>query len=295
MTRPLRTAQRLGFVLGTAFALVFSVVLSQAENEDVIEEFHQTYPLAANGRVSLENINGGVHIAAWDRNEVKVDAVKRAWNKQRLDEAKIKIQADSNHVGIRTEYPEHDNTFWNNHHQDNPASVEYTLTVPRGASLDEIQLINGSLELEGVSGEVRASCINGHLNARGLQGRAKLSTVNSKIEANFDKLSGSLIELESVNGSVLLTLPSDSSAELEASTVSGRISNDFGIGVNDHRWVGHDLRGQLGSGGTRIRLENVNGRIEIHHANDNRPLSPVKSFSRAAKDDDDDDDDGSEI
>jgi hypothetical protein len=39
----------------------------------------------------------------------------------------------------------------------------------------------------------------------------------------------------------------------------------------------------------------VNGRIEIHHANDNRALSPVRSFSRAGKDDDDDDEDDSEI
>src|SRR5206468_6771703 len=112
---------------------------------------------------------------------------------------------------------------------------------------------------------------------------------------DFDKLTGSAIDLESVNGSVLLTLPSDSSADVEASTVSGRISNDFGIQVSDHQYVGHSLRGQLGGGGTRIKLENVNGRIEIHHANDNRPLSPVKSFSRAWKDDDDDDDDDSEI
>lgn len=291
MTPQRKFAQTLGLVLGTAFALLFSVALSQAENGEVTEEFHQTYPLSTNGRVSLENINGGVHITAWDRNEVKVDAIKRASNKQLLDEAKIKISADSGHVAIRTEYPDHDNTFWNDHHHNNPASVEYTLMVPRGVSLDGVELINGSLEVTGVAGEVRASCINGHLTAQGLQGRTKLSTVNSRVEANFEKLSGAPIDLESVNGSVSLTLPSDASAELEASTVSGRISNDFGIGVDDHRWVGHDLHGQLGSGGTRIRMENVNGRIEIHHANDNRPLSTVKSSTHANKDDDDDDDD----
>ena len=35
------------------------------------EEFHQTYPLAAGGRVSLSNINGRVKITGWDRDEVK--------------------------------------------------------------------------------------------------------------------------------------------------------------------------------------------------------------------------------
>ena len=32
--------------------------------EELREEFHQTYPLSLTGRVSLENINGGVQIDA---------------------------------------------------------------------------------------------------------------------------------------------------------------------------------------------------------------------------------------
>ncbi|MGC2489363.1 MAG: hypothetical protein WA412_11845, partial [Candidatus Sulfotelmatobacter sp.] len=71
-----------------------------------------------------------------------------------------------------------------------------------------------------------------------------------------------------------------------ASTVSGGIDNDFGLHVNHHRVAGHDLRGELGTGGPRIKLENVNGRIEIHHASDGRALSPVKDLSHRDKDDD---------
>ena len=81
-----------------------------------------------------------------------------------------------------------------------------------------------------------------------------------------------------MNGSVDLTIPSDSKAEIEASTVSGGINNDFGLHVNHHSFVGHDLRGELGNGGTHIKLENVNGRIEIRHAQDGRALSPVKDL-----------------
>jgi hypothetical protein len=58
--------------------------------------------------------------------------------------------------------------------------------------------------------------------------------------------------------------------------------------VNNHRFVGHDLRGELGGGGARIKLANVNGRIEIRHASDGRALSPVKDLSHQDKDDDDD-------
>ena len=283
-----KVAQRLGLILGAVSAALLSAALGHASDYGAFsEEFHKTYPLTANGRVALENINGDVHIATWDRDEVKVDAVKRARSKQRLDQAQIKIESDGDSVSIRTEYPDRDLTFSNDYDHDNPASVEYTLTIPRGATLNKIALINGALDVQGLSGEVRASCINGRLTAKGLQGRTRLSTVNSRIEADFDKLSGSAIDLNSVNGAVQLTLPSDASADLEATTVSGRISNDFGLGVNNHKYVGHDLRGQLASGGTRIRLSNVNGRIEIRHANDNRALSPVKNFRDRNRDDED--------
>ena len=252
------------------------------------EEFHQVYPLAAGGRVELENVNGAVHITGWDRNEVKVDAVKYANSKERLDEAKIQVDAGSSYVSIRTEYPNRDLTF-NNWGRNNPATVEYMLMVPKSARLDKIELVNGALEIQDVSGEVKASSVNGAVTARGLEGRAELSTVNSHVEVEFLRLSGSSVELSSVNGSVLVTLPSDAKAVIEASTVSGHISNDFGVHIHDHSWVGHDLKAELGGGGTRIKLSNVNGRIEIRHANDGKALSTVKSMNHEDSDDDDDD------
>jgi hypothetical protein len=213
--------------------------------------------------------------------------VKYADSKERLDEAHIEIDSGKEYVSIRTKYPDHDHTFnWGSH--DNPAGVEYTLTVPRNARLDEVRLINGSLDVTGVKGEVRASCINGQLKAHNLAGRADLSTINGHLDARFDELPGSSVDLKSVNGSLELTIPSDSKAEIEASTVSGGIENDFGLHVNHHRFVGHDLRGELGNGGARIKLENVNGRIDIRHGSDGRVLSPVKDLSHHDKDNDDD-------
>jgi DUF4097 and DUF4098 domain-containing protein YvlB len=290
MNRYRQSATWLGATLGTVCAVLILALGAHAFDHRgaLTEEFHQTYALTADGRVALDNINGDVHISSWDRNEVKVDAVKYADTKERLEEAKIEIDARASSLSIRTTYPEHDHN-WNWGSRNNPASVEYTLTVPRAAKLDEIKLINGRLDVNGVSGEVNASCINGRLEARNLAGRARLSTINGRLEATFDQLAGHSVELNSVNGSVDLTIPSDSKAEIEASTVSGGINNDFGLHVNNHHFVGHDLRGELGSGGTRIKLANVNGRIEVHHAQDGRALSPVKDLNHGDKDDDDDD------
>jgi len=156
------------------------------------------------------------------------------------------------------------------------SSVEYTLTVPRNARLDEVQLINGALDVTGVLGEVRAECINGKLIANGLTNRAKLSTVNGMLQVKFDRMPAESVDLESVNGRVELTLPSDAKASLEATTVHGPISNQFGLHTSNHM-IGHDLHGTLGGGGTRIRLSNVNGSIEVRHADDGRAMSPAKS------------------
>jgi DUF4097 and DUF4098 domain-containing protein YvlB len=272
--------------LGTVCALlVFAFAAHASDHRGALsEEFHQTYALTPDGRIELDNINGPVHISSWDQNQVKVDAVKYADTKERLEEAKIEIDARNDSISIRTKYPDH-NQSWNWGSHNNPASVEYTLTVPRTARLDEIKLINGSLDVTGMSGEVNASCINGRLEAHDLSGRARLSTINGRLDARFGQLASNSVELNSVNGSVELTIPSDSKAELEADTVSGGINNDFGLHVNHHNFVGHDLRGELGSGGAHISLKNVNGRIEIRHAQDGRAMSPVKDLGH--RDDDD--------
>jgi DUF4097 and DUF4098 domain-containing protein YvlB len=285
-----------GAILGTACALLLMGAEGNASDHRgaYTEEFHQTYTLSPGGRLDLANINGAVHITGWDNNQVKVDAVKYAGTKERLDEAKIRVSAGSDYISIHTEYPDRTQTFTDDD-SNNPATVEYTLMVPRSARLDEVKLINGSLDIAGVDGEVRASSINGHLQAKQLSGRVKLSTINGRLDADFARLPNSPIELSSVNGSLQLTLPSDAKAEIEASTVHGGIENDFGMTTHDRHYVGHDLHGELGGGGTRIEMRNVNGRIEIRHAGDNRAISPARDLGeeRASdrdKDNDDDDD-----
>jgi|SRR5579864_70251 len=285
MERKRRVATWAGAAIGIALVVMLNVALAHAWDEDsegVREEFHQTYPLAANGRIELENINGSVHISVWDQNQVKLDAVKHARDEKRLKNIEIQVNARPESLSISTQYRESDDDW---HGENNPGSVEYTLTVPRNARLDEIKLINGALDVTGVTGEVRASCINGKLTARGLSGRAKLETINGTLNAEFGQVA-SPIDLSSVNGSLHLTLPSDTKASIEASTIHGGIDNDFGLHTNNHHWVGHDMRGELGGGGTEITLHNVNGSIDLRHAGDGRAMSPAKDTGERSSNDD---------
>jgi len=247
--------------------------------QDLREEFHQTYPLSATGRVGLENINGGVTIKVWDRPAVQVDAVKKAYRQSRLAEARIEVTSTEESIRIKTEYPDENQNFRSGEGRyDNPAIVEYTLTIPRKATLDSIELINGHLDIDGVEGNVKASSINGRVNARGLMGDARLSTVNGPLQATFTQLNEARpINLSSVNGNLTLIIPSNANAAVRAGTVHGGISNSFGLKVKDGEYVGHSLDGQIGNGGTKIKLGNVNGGITISNAQDGLPLSPGAS------------------
>ena len=255
--------------------------VSEEQGDEVREEFHQTYPLSPNGRVSLENLNGSVRITVWDRSDIQVDAIKRAYKRERLNEASIEVSASPEAIRIKTNYPDINQSFTDEvrGRSNNPAVVDYSITVPRQARLESIDLVNGSLDIDGAEGDVKASSVNGRVTARGLMGVAKLSTVNGGVEATFTKLDEAKpISLGSVNGSVVLIIPSDANAMLRASTVHGEISNDFGLDVHHGEYVGHELNGQLGTGGPRIKLGNVNGRIAIKNSQDGRTRSSATSL-----------------
>lgn len=219
------------------------------------EEFHQSYTLEGQGRIALENIHGDVHITAWDRDEVKVDALKHASSQERLDDARIVVDAGRDTITIKTRYPEGENS-------EHPAEVDYIVMVPRSARLDQVKLVNGALEIAGLKGEVRASSVNGAIRTRNLAGDVKLSTVSGKLEASFEQLDKSRsISVNSVNGSIEVLLPMDAHADVQADTVSGGISSDFGSPVDRGRFPGRHLSGVLKGGGARIRVSNVNGSI----------------------------------
>lgn len=247
---------------GAVFVALIAIILApsaQAAAAHVTEEFHRTVALNSSGQVSLENVNGSVEITGWAKNEVQINAVKSADDQQKLNEARIEVEGSGDSVNIRTRYPE-------GRSSNNPASVHYTLHVPANARIDKISLVNGSLNVSGVMGEVNASLVNGKITARDLSGRAELSTVNGSTDAEFLTLSNvNEIKISSVNGNINLRLPASPNADVSASSVSGGIKTDFPLRV-ESGFGSSSLSGTLGSGGTHIELSNVNGSTHIGQA-----------------------------
>lgn len=218
-------------------------------------EFRKIYSLNPDGRVVLRNFYGNVCITAWDRNAVEVDAVKTGADARRTDDARIVVDSASpSLVSIRTQYGAAD--------AEHPASVQYRITVPRRAKLEEIRLVNGELSLSGLAGPVKASAVNGNIHAEKLGGGADLSTVNGRLDADFARISRSNpISLSSVNGAIRLSIPSGSGATLAADNLSGGIQSEVGGAAPAPG--GHRLRARVRGGGAPIRVFNTNGGISI--------------------------------
>ena len=84
---------------------------------DETERFEQSYPLNANGKVSVSNINGSITVEAWDRNEVKLEVTKIADSKETLSDVEIKIDSKPEFFNVETDYGSWNrggNKNWNN-------------------------------------------------------------------------------------------------------------------------------------------------------------------------------------
>lgn len=275
--------------LFAATLLLVAAPIAAAQSRGLVdEEFRQAYPLSPEGRVGLKNVCGDVVIQSWDRDEVLVEALKTAHSAERLAEAEIRIDADGDSIQIATDYPSYGSfscagsDSWGSESKIWAASVAYTLTVPRSARIEDVKVVNSNVDLSSLDGDVDVNTVNGDIIAAGLRGRARLATVNGKLNAegvsgpiDFSTVNGTLdvqlsslegrqkVSLKSVNGEVVLRLPQGVQAEVDASSVHGKIYNDFGWEVDEGRFVGRSLKARTGRDGARINLNNVNGAIRI--------------------------------
>jgi hypothetical protein len=277
-------------VFNTKYNPVDNATTPQVVKLDETERFEQTYPFSATGRISVSNVNGSITVEAWDRKEIRLEAVKIADSKERLTEVEIRIDARQDTFTVETEYEwKRGDRGWTNKNYGR-LEVQYRLQVPRGAVLDEIETVNGSVTIANTTNTVKASTVNGNVKATNLRGTAKISTVNGTTEADFDSLEGARqITLDTVNGRVNLIIPSDANATVKADTVNGGIVNDFGLPVRKGEYVGRDLYGRIGSGAVQIKLNSVNGQLAIRRKADGKNPNPAVNLLPQKSADDDND------
>jgi len=242
----------------TMLVVFSSLLIGSLAFAETRTEPTKTHSLQAGGYFSLENINGDVTIEGWKKNEVTISAVKKGESKD-LDRIKITIYVDKYEgkewIHVETKYA----AF-----RSNSGSVDYTIKVPSDAILEDIEMVNGNLKVTGVTGYLSLGTVNGSITASGMTGNAWVETVNGNLDLSFDKMGkGQTVDLESVNGIISLRMPAKSNAHVDAESLNGNISSEFGLTVEKGEWIGRSMEGLVGSGGARITIETINGNIDI--------------------------------
>lgn len=243
------------------FTLALSTsALSLAAKAEIRDEIVKTFQVGETTEFRLENVNGDVDIKAWDYNKIQIKAVITAKNQEARDRITVEMSDNDRGVTVETQYKK--SSSWGSNHT---GSVEYTIMVPPQTRLSSIDLVNGSLNIEGVQGKMNIDLVNGDIVAEGLISDSEINSVNGSIKVTYKSLSENLrdISIDTVNGRIELNLPESINADVDIETMNGSIRNDFGLSVDKNMFSGRNLHGTIGSGDVRINIESVNGGVKL--------------------------------
>jgi Toastrack DUF4097 len=272
-----RLAARRTRIVGASAAVAalaaFAPAGAQQRSND--RDFSWDGRITNNHWLYVRNLNGSIRVERATGDRAEVTAVKR-WRRGSPEDVRIETRRLGGEDGdvlicaFWTEnascdedgYRSRGDNSWRNH--DNDTSVEFTVKLPPGVRLG-VSTVNGGVTVNGATSEVRASTVNGRVSAQSSGGPVNASTVNGDIDVRMRDLGTGDLEYSTVNGSIEIEVPANLDADLDMRTVNGSLSAEFPITlqgrVNPRR-----MRATIGKGGRRLRLETVNGSVELRKA-----------------------------
>ena len=217
--------------------------------------------LPASGKLDVDGArNGGISVKGENRSDVLVRACVQAWGS--TDEAArslaSSIRINTSGV-IKADGPEEN------------FSVSYEIRVPRNTNLT-LKAQNGGLGVKSVDGSMDLSTSNGGISVYDAAGDVRGRTTNGGVSVGLigNGWKGSGLDLQTTNGGINLSIPSNFAANVEAGTVNGGFSSDIpelNVTTDDQKGYGHGrakkVNTTLNGGGANIRLVTTNGGVRI--------------------------------
>ena len=227
----------------------------------------QTRPLAADGRVSIENLKGRVQVRTWDRAEVRITGtLGRGVEKLEIDDG-------GESLSIIVRYPE--TSGWRSSDQTGPTDLEVTL--PRTASV-EVEAVSADIDAAGTGGmQLELASVSGDVLVRGSKARqVRVESVSGDVDAEIESRD---VAAESVSGDVRLV------GRIGGRVHIGAVSGDLTLssGVVERLTVetvsgNAKLDTALAAGG-RIDAESVSGDVDLTVPAATSARLRVESFS----------------
>lgn len=210
-----------------------------AGRDDVSEsrDLSESIPLdrAADTLVVVENVFGPVRVTTHDAPTVELTAVETIRARSRADlerareEVGLRTSRDDGRIAFEVRRLDDDCDCDGRWGRWDGYVVEYDirLRVPADVALEVATVNDGTVEVDGVRGEVSASNVNGPVRLRGLEAAGSISTVNGEIEASFARAPQGDLSVTTVNGKVVVGFPTGLSADLVFRTMHGEVWTDF--------------------------------------------------------------------
>jgi Toastrack DUF4097 len=200
--------------------------------------------------------NGGIRVRGWDRNDVLVRAKVVAWADTDAEARALVRGVQVETTGGRVRAYGRDGS------SDGGWSVSYDIQVPRAAVL-ALQTRNGGISIADFRGTATFRAQNGGVSLTDVGGDLRGGTTNGGVTVDLsgDRWEGAGLDVETRNGGVRLTVPSNFSAELETGTTHGGLNIDFPVTVTGT--LNRHLTTTLGAGGAKIRAITTNGGVTV--------------------------------
>jgi hypothetical protein len=246
-----------------ALALVLGLS-SMSRAQDTADSFHWTGKLAANQLVQIKNINGDIDADGVQADTVDVSAVKSG-----VDRGKVRVEVvqSGDGVTICAVYPGSacDGGSGSHEHGNIKAKVDFTVRVPRNLRFSASN-VNGRIRADGMGRPLKVTTVNGSIEASSASW-VSATSVNGAVRVSMGSADWEgKLKINSVNGSIVLEMPVDLSAEVSFSSVNGSLASDFPLNVQGGIFNHGPKRfhGTIGNGGRELDVSTVNGSLTIH-------------------------------
>jgi hypothetical protein len=203
--------------------------------------------------------NGGVDIAAWDRDSIAVTARIQVQARSDDDAQAIarEIRIEAAGATVRAVGPKLTGRgrHW---------SVSFIVQVPRRTDLS-IATENGPLSVREVTGRMELSTQNGPLALMGVAGDVHARAQNGPLVVKLEgsRWEGAGLDAETHNGPADLRIPEGYNAKLDFGTVNGPMMVGFPLTVTINGRLTDRISTTLGEGGPPIRVMTTNGPMTV--------------------------------
>ena len=234
--------------------IVLAVALVAAA--DVSDRQTRVIPLPPGKPLSIEVTIGTVRIDGWDKPDVEIIVERRAPDNAQF--ARVPLTIDDSPARLSVRALQTENTT------DPACRTDVTIRVPRTALLDRVQVLEGRIAIDGLSGSLTADIRRGPIDGKNVSGTLRLEAGIGSVTISEARLSETgLLRLRSFNGDVRLSLAARPvNARIMALALNGHVKSDIPLTRRD-TWGPRWGEATLGKGEPVISIDVVTGMVEI--------------------------------